>query len=150
MIIPLVQYPHCAACSAMNAACTLCGLSSVPRPSSVVTARPSTCFTEIEQDRTALPSSNTVQAAHCPRPEPNFTACSARELRKMYRSGCAGSHESTVTARPFTRNVYFGIRVLRRRFISNWDILEYIRECTEPSWKEDCENAEPASVCSQR
>ena len=36
MIQPLMQYPHCIACFAMNACCTGCGWSSVPRPSSVV------------------------------------------------------------------------------------------------------------------
>ena len=33
MIMPLVQYPHCAACSAMNAACTRSGRSGVPSTS---------------------------------------------------------------------------------------------------------------------
>ena len=42
MIMPFRQNPHCAACAAMNAACTGCGAARVPSPSSVVTARPCT------------------------------------------------------------------------------------------------------------
>src|SRR2546426_500770 len=95
----------------MNAVCTLSGFPGDPRPSRVVIARPAVCATGVEHDRTALPSISTVQAPHCPSPHPNFTAFKRRELRNTYRSGCAGSHESTVTARPFTRKLYFGMGV---------------------------------------
>src|SRR5437763_14571076 len=95
----------------MNAACTLSGLSTVPRPSRVVIARPSACRTGVEHDRAALPSNRTVHAPHCPRPHPNLTPCSPSELRKTYKSGCAGSHESTLTARPFTRKLYLAMEL---------------------------------------
>src|ERR1035437_847011 len=69
MTIPLVQYPHCAACSAMNAACTAFGDSGEPKPSRVVMLRPDACFTGVMQERTGLPSIQTVQAPHWPLPQ---------------------------------------------------------------------------------
>src|SRR5436853_348252 len=100
----------------MNAACTLSGLSGVPRPSSVVIARPSACLTGVEHDRAALPSIRTVHAPHCPSPQPNFTACNPSELRSTYKSGCAGSHESTLAARPLTRKLYLAMELLLSKF----------------------------------
>src|SRR5689334_8588131 len=96
----------------MNAACTLSGFSGAPSPSRVVMERPETCETGVEQDRTALPSTSTVQAPHCPSPHPNFTARNPSELRSTYRSGCAESQESTLTARPLTPKLYFGMGCL--------------------------------------
>src|SRR5215472_4188060 len=50
-----------------------CGFSLVPRPSIVVTSCPSSAaFTCLMHDRIGAPSSNTVQAPHCARPQPNF------------------------------------------------------------------------------
>src|SRR5262245_14994284 len=73
-------------------------------------ALPAACLTAVVQDRVTLPSIKTLHAPHWPRPQPNFARCSPSALRNMYRSGCPGSHESTVTAFPFTRKLYFGIR----------------------------------------
>ena len=53
MIIPLVQYPHWAACSAMNAAWTLCGVSLAESPSIVVMAWPAARLIGVVHDRTA-------------------------------------------------------------------------------------------------
>src|SRR4029077_4791532 len=64
------------------------------------------------QERAALPSIRTVQAPHCPRPQPNFGPCNPIVFRSTYSNGCAGSHESTVTARPFTRILKLGIGIL--------------------------------------
>src|SRR5262249_26756525 len=71
MIMPLMQYPHCTACSSMKARCTGCRRSDVPRPSSVTTF---CCAVREESgvthERTALPSTWTVQAPHCASPQP--------------------------------------------------------------------------------
>src|SRR5215467_911169 len=82
----------------------------------------------MEHDRVALPSTSTVHAPHCPSPHPNFTACSPSELRRTYKSGCAGSHESTLTARPFTRKLYFGIVGFLLRWIR---IISYDRPAAD-------------------
>src|SRR5262245_23319558 len=76
----------------------------------VVIALPAACLTAVVQERATLPSISTLHAPHCPRPQPNLGPCSPSALRNMYRSGCPGSQESTVTAFPFTRKLYFGIR----------------------------------------
>src|SRR5256885_11289252 len=93
----------------MNAACTGSGFSGEPNPSIVVIACPSACFTEVMHERVALPSINTVHAPHWPSPHPNFGPCKPSEFRSTYSSGCAGSHDSTVVARPLTRSLKFGI-----------------------------------------
>src|SRR5437867_8356619 len=93
----------------MNAACTGSGFSGEPNPSIVVIVRPSACFTEVMQERVALPSISTVHAPHWPSPHPNFGPCRPSELRSTYKSGCAGSQDSTVIARPLTRSLKFGI-----------------------------------------
>ena len=51
MIIPLVQYPHCATCSLMKAACTGCGADIEPSPSRVVTDLPFACAIVSKHDR---------------------------------------------------------------------------------------------------
>src|SRR5207342_1157172 len=56
MIIPLTQYPHCAACSSMKACCSFDGLVLVPSPSSVVTARFERASIGKPQERTASPA----------------------------------------------------------------------------------------------
>src|SRR5665811_54035 len=72
IIMPEMQYPHCAACSSINALCTTPGAFSSPNPSSVVISRSTTAETGVRQDRMALPSASTVQAPHWARPQPNF------------------------------------------------------------------------------
>ena len=56
------------------------------------------------QERIAAPLTMTVQAPHCPSPQPNFGPCSPRSLRRMYNSGVEGS-TSTVCEAPFTFRV---------------------------------------------
>src|SRR5579863_298288 len=53
------------------------------------------------QERIVLPSTSTVHAPHCPRPQPNRGPCRDRLSRKTYRSGVFGS-ASTVLDLPFT------------------------------------------------
>ena len=36
----------------------------------------------VTQERTALPSTSTVQAPHCANPQPNFAPLSSRSLRR--------------------------------------------------------------------
>src|SRR3954471_10738567 len=45
----------------------------------------------VTQERTALPSTSTVQAPHCASPQPNLAPFSSRSLRKTYSSGVSGS-----------------------------------------------------------
>src|SRR5215510_1817571 len=69
----------------------------------VVTLRPATFETEIWHERTALPSTCTVQAPHRPEPQPNFVPVSFRCSRSTHSSGVSGS-AATLTAVPLTVN----------------------------------------------
>src|SRR5438445_2274260 len=101
MITPLMQKPHCVACSSMNACCRGCGFSMVPKPSRVVISAPSTLFTGVTQERIACAFTITVQAPHCPSPHPNFGPFSARSSLSTYKSGVVGS-TSTAWTLPLT------------------------------------------------
>jgi hypothetical protein len=59
MIIPLVQYPHCIASSAMNASCTGCSVSPFARPSIVVISWSAAWRTGMRHDATPRPSTMT-------------------------------------------------------------------------------------------
>ena len=69
---------------------------------------PATVFTGVMHDRIAWPLTMTVQAPHCPRPQPNFGPFSASSSLSTYRSGVAGS-TSTLTARLLTRKLKFAM-----------------------------------------
>jgi hypothetical protein len=61
MIMPLMQYPHCTACSSIKAFCTGCGFSGEPNPSRVTIF--CTGFSDesgVMQERMASPSTWTV------------------------------------------------------------------------------------------
>src|SRR6185312_1575376 len=75
----------------MNACCSGLGLSTLPSPSSVVIARPSTAVTGSTHERTAAPSRWTVQAPHCERPQPNLGPCNPSWSRSTYSSIVSGS-----------------------------------------------------------
>src|SRR5262245_21461902 len=96
----------------MNAACTRCSACGVPSPSMVVIALPAARLIGVWHDRTALPSIRTVQAPHWPSPQPNFVPWRSNWSRSTYSSGCAGSQESALTARPFRRNGNVAMRGL--------------------------------------
>src|SRR5579863_3150036 len=69
MICPFWQNPHCGTCSSIQACCSGCSLPCEEIPSSVVIS----LLTEDAgrmQDRTAAPLMITVQAPHCPSPQP--------------------------------------------------------------------------------
>src|ERR1700693_2405299 len=53
------------------------------------------------QERMVLPSTSTVHAPHCPRPQPNRGPCSDKLSRKTYSSGVFGSASTTLDL-PFT------------------------------------------------
>ena len=61
-----MQKPHWMAPDRTNASWMRWGFSGVPRPSTVMTSAPSSLATLLRQDRTALPSTITVQAPHWP------------------------------------------------------------------------------------
>src|SRR5215468_4983442 len=75
----------------MKACWRACGLSSEPTPSIVVISLVVTALTGVTQERTALPSTSTVQAPHCASPQPNFAPLSSRSLRSTYSNGVSGS-----------------------------------------------------------
>src|SRR5260370_25020789 len=58
-------------------------------------------LTAMLHDRTALPSTITVQQPHCERPQPNFGPFSPSSPRNTYNSGVLGS-VSTTRGLPFT------------------------------------------------
>jgi hypothetical protein len=70
MIMPEVQYPHWKASVSRNACCTGCNWPPASSASIVVMAFVPTVPTRVTHDRAPAPSSNTVQAPHCPSPQP--------------------------------------------------------------------------------
>src|SRR5271154_261067 len=68
--IPGVQNPHCSPCSSQNACCNGCSFLIEPSESTVVTSKPSACTANIKQERTAEPSTITVQAPQTPCSQP--------------------------------------------------------------------------------
>ena len=59
--MPGVQNPHSKPFSSQNASCTGSSASSLPRPSMVVSERPSISWVRVVQALTGRPSSSTVQ-----------------------------------------------------------------------------------------
>lgn len=70
----------------------------------VRTLRAPTAATGIRHEKVGLPSTITVQAPHCPRPQPNFAPCRCKSLRSAYSSGVDGSM-SSVCRTPLTVRV---------------------------------------------
>ena len=77
----VVQYPHWAACSAMNAAWSGSGFCGVPSASIVVMCLPAMLLVGVMQDRVGWLSTSTVQVPHCPRPQPGFVPVRPTVLR---------------------------------------------------------------------
>src|SRR6185369_15906114 len=102
MIWPDWQEPHCGTCSAIQAFCKGCELVG-DRPSMVVTFLPAASDMLVWQERTALPSTCTVQAPHRPDPQPNLVPVSFRCSRTTHSSGVSGS-TSTLAAFPLIVN----------------------------------------------
>src|SRR5688572_24371448 len=74
----------------------------------VVTALPAVSRMGVVQEVTGAPSSRTVQARHCPSPQPYLMPVKARSSRSTPSSGRSGSL-STARARPLTVSVYFAM-----------------------------------------
>jgi hypothetical protein len=88
----------------MKDACSLPGCAALPRPSMVRTLRPSQAATGVMQAKMGWSSSSTVQAPHCPMPQPNLAPFSSSWLRSAYSSGVDGSM-STAWRTPLTIRV---------------------------------------------
>src|ERR1019366_7295012 len=112
-IAPLMQKPHCAAPSPMNACCSGCGLSAVPRPSSVVISLSPTALTGITQDRITCPRMMTVHDPHCAIPHPKRGPRSPRSSFKTNNSGVSGS-ASTRCSWPLTLRIICIYEILSR------------------------------------
>src|ERR1017187_1011146 len=112
------------ACSSMNALCIGCGLSTVPRPSMVVTSCPLAADIGVTQERIGLPSRSTVQEPHCARPQPNFGPFNLRSSCSTYSSGVSDS-TSDVWRVPLTVTLIAAIRFL---YSSKLDDLRRGRE----------------------
>src|SRR5581483_11871854 len=82
-----MQIPHWAAPAATNAAWSGCGSSGVPRPRTVVTARPSAWTASARHELMARPSSSTAQAPQSPRSHPDLTSVAARRF-DVHLAGC--------------------------------------------------------------
>ena len=91
IIIPAMQYPHCAACSSMKA--RLHRARVVDRAQAL--ERDDLLALQRHHRRDAGEhrrlSISTVQAPHCPRPQPNFAAFSPSSPRSTYSKGVSGS-----------------------------------------------------------
>src|SRR6266478_3388918 len=106
MIIPLWQYPHCGTSLAIQASCTLCSAPSPASPSMVVICLPTASLTTMPHDRTATPSTWTVQAPHCAMPQPYLVPVRPAFSRKAHRSGVSGS---TSTSKVLPLIMWFAI-----------------------------------------
>src|SRR6266481_3980147 len=83
----------------MHAVWTGSGDSTPISPSSVRISLPVERETGRVHERTARPSTSTVQAPHCPSPQPNRGLFIERLSRRTYSRGQSGS-ASTVCSRP--------------------------------------------------
>src|SRR5438067_5304527 len=78
----------------MNAACTAASFACA-RPSTVVTAAPSTVAASVRQEFTRRPSTSTVHAPHCPRSQPFFVPVRCSRSRSASSSVTRGSSASS-------------------------------------------------------
>src|SRR5690242_8448831 len=74
----------------MKARCSGCGLSGVPRPSTVVTRLPATAQSGVSQEATACPSISTLQAPHWLAPQPKCVPVSPSGPRSTSSSFASG------------------------------------------------------------
>src|SRR5580700_14447 len=113
VIMPGVQKPHCSAWCLRNDACSGVKPSSSDRPSTVTTLAPSACTASNRQERTAAPSTSTVQEPQTPCSQPTWVPVSRKWWRRQSASVSRGS-TSTSTGLPLTSN-FTGMVLLRRR-----------------------------------
>src|SRR5215470_9453508 len=100
MICPGWQYPHWTTSTSAQARWTGC-FPSDERPSMVTIFLPATLAAVTEHERTALPSTWTVQAPHSDSPQPYFVPTRPMMSRSTQRSGIS-SGASTERSLPFT------------------------------------------------
>jgi len=100
--MPGVQYPHWSASWAMKASCSGCSASPRASPSMVTTSCPATSRTATRHERTASPSTRTVQAPQVPSPQPYFVPVSPRSARRT-QSSVRPPSTSSATGRPLRR-----------------------------------------------
>ena len=75
----------------------------------VVTVFPAMLFITVQQERTACPSTCTVQAPHSAMPQPNLVPVSPTTSRRTQSSGISGG-TSTVRDAPFRVKVMLAMR----------------------------------------
>ena len=96
-----MQKPHWSAWCSRNAACSGVSSPSPARPSTVSTLAPSTCAASSRHERTAAPSSRTVQAPQTPCSQPTCVPRSPSRWRRKSESSSRGSTCSR-QSRPLT------------------------------------------------
>ena len=106
-IMPVWQYPHCGTSCSIHAFWMRCS-PFCDRPSIVTIFLPTAADTGSAQERTASPSTSTVQAPQTPMPQPYLAPGRSRWPRRTQSSGISGS-TSTVRGRPFTFNLSIGV-----------------------------------------
>jgi len=79
--MPLVQYPHWAACSARKACCRGCNSWPLLKPSTVVILLPAVAHRGVSHAGAGWPSIRTKHAPHWPLPQPKRVPFSPRSLR---------------------------------------------------------------------
>src|SRR5262249_49594310 len=80
------QKPHCMASCSTKARWTGCSLPSAASPSMVVTSLPATSAIWTWHERTASPSTRTVQAPQWLSPQPYLVPVSSSSVRNAHRS----------------------------------------------------------------
>src|SRR5256885_2274276 len=83
--MPLVQYPHWAACSARKAFCRGCSSWPLLKPSMVVILLPAADHRGVSHAGAGWPSIRTKHAPHWPLPQPKRVPFSPRSLRSEER-----------------------------------------------------------------
>src|SRR4051812_28391228 len=101
---PGVQKPHCNAWCLRKAFCNGVRSASLDRPSTVVILVPSACTARIRQERTASPSTSTVQAPQTPCSQPMWVPVRRSSWRRQSASVRRGS-TFTLTGLPLTSNL---------------------------------------------
>jgi hypothetical protein len=91
IIMPGVQNPHWSPWQAAKAVCTGSSAPPLPRPSTVVTRRPSAMTASIVQDLTGVSSSHTTQAPQLDVSQPQCEPVSRSSSRRKWMSSSRGS-----------------------------------------------------------
>src|ERR1700731_2219094 len=118
VIMPGVQKPHCSAWCLRKLFCSGVRSASLESPSTVTTLAPSACTASIRQERTAAPSTSTVQAPHTPCSQPTWVPVRCNSWRRQSAKVRRGS-TSTATAVPLTSNLMDMRRCLPERALDH-------------------------------